>query len=149
MPGHNNMRNKKASMEISIVVLVLATLVLTIFSLYTFYQRAKDIKEEAYFGSSIESIYAKEETINFYIYNSMETAAGSFGGDKTQFNQIFSQEIGKYKKVMPELGQIDSQTSSITVGNKNVTAEFNIILGWKDEKFSASYNYSKNFMVGV
>lgn len=161
-------KNKKA-MSISIVLLVLATLVLTSFSLLTFYLRKDKIQEEIHTTRFLEDIYAKEEQINFYINEIMEKAVQATKESENfeeDFPINFLNELDKYKInnkfIMQELEQVQNQVNEnpdifVIEENKEgektvkkVTAEFQIIIEDKvtvedKELFSAVYTYKKTF----
>lgn len=155
------LKNKKAGMEISIVLLVIATLVLTTFSLYTFYTKQKSIEEKIYITRFLEDIYSKEEIINFYIDNILEKSIKNSSGDENKIIENFKQELGNYKNkdgkfIVSELSQIEEQVSqdNIKIENGKAVAEFEIMLkgnvAVKEKKaekelFSAIYTYKKKF----
>lgn len=150
----------RRGMSISIVLLVLATLVLTSFALFTFYLREKSIQEEIYTTRFLEEVYVKEEKINFYVQNIFDNSVRDFNRDEDVSKLInnFKQELGKYKInnkfVIAELEQVEGQINEehIKVKNNKVTAGFQITIksNVTDEKkekeiFSAVYTYNKKF----
>lgn len=154
------MKNKKGGMEISIVLLVLATLILSTFALYTFYTKQKSMQEKIYITKFLEDIYSKEEQINFYIDNILEKSAKDFNKEDSEEKLIenFTRELSKYKinnnYIVPELAQIEEQVNEEHIkydkDNQKVTAEFQITLEDKvadngKELFSAVYTYTKKF----
>jgi len=159
-----SIKNKKGGMSVSIALLVLATLVLSCFSLLMFYLREKNLQETIYI-SSLEDIYSKEEQINFYINKAMGSAAE--GSKNPEFSEAyfiinFLAEISEYKLengfVVPELEQLKNQINEENIEynaeSKIVSADFEIMLEDKivvkekkenKELFSASYAYKKKF----
>jgi len=133
------MLNNKKSMILAIILLVLATLALTSLSLYTFYQRERNIGEKIYVGKLLEQLYVKEEKINLYISMAMDDASKE--GD---FVENLKFELEKYKVVAPELSQLDEQMDNVKIGEK-IEAEFEIKLGMSEDVFSASHIYVKKF----
>ncbi len=139
----------KKAMTLSIVFLVLATLVLTSFSLFIFYQREKSIQEEIYITRFLDELYIKEEQINFYLNEIMKNAAANSKNEE-EFINNFKSELEKYKSVEPELSQIESQLNNIEVLDKEAKAEFKIVLEENFIKkgkviFSAVYTYKEKF----
>lgn len=59
--------NKKAKMEMSVLLLVLTTLILVIFSLYIFNTRSGDFRKEITTPSSIEEIYSASRVFEFNV----------------------------------------------------------------------------------
>lgn len=161
-------KNKKGGMSVSIALLVLATLVLSCFSLLTFYLREKNLREIIYL-SSLEDIYSKEAIVNFYIYEAMESAIKKSKNpdfSKADFITNFMAEINAYNlekgAIVMELEQLKQQINEESIKynaeSKIVSAEFQIIIEDKivvmeDEKekelFSASYTYKKKFEKAV
>jgi len=167
------MKNKRAVSSIAVVLLVFATLVLTIFALFTFYTKQSSFQEKIYVTGFVEGIYAKEEQINFYVDNIMEKAVEASAASKDaesfeeDFKNNFTTKLNKYKAqdgsfVVKELEQVERQVNENneifviedTIENgktiKKIEAEFTIVLNDKVEKdgkelFSASYEYRKKF----
>lgn len=150
-------KNKKAGMGLSIVLLVLATLILTAFALYTFYTKQSLIEEKIYATRFLEDMYSKEAQINFYIDNILEEAAESSEGREGGLVDNFKTELDLYKGaggsfIISELGQIAEQAdeSHIKIEDGIATADFEITLRGKveinnKESFSAVYTYNKLF----
>ena len=58
-------KNKKAKMEISVLLLVLTTLILVIFSLFIFNTRSGDFRKDITTSSSIDEIYSASKIFEF------------------------------------------------------------------------------------
>ncbi len=147
------MRNKKA-MSIAVVFLVLATLVLTVFSLFVFNTRANNLSKPIEL-TSLEGVYSREDSVNFYINEIMEKSVES-GISQDSFIINFLAELRKYKingvYVVSELSQIEEQADEnhLKVEDGKATAEFKINLKEKvtadnKELFSAIHTYNKKF----
>ena len=147
------MRNKKA-MSIAVVFLVLATLVLTAYSLFVFNTRADNLSKPIELAS-LEGVYAKEDSVNFYVNEIMEKSVES-GISQDSFITAFLAELRKYKingvYVVSELSQIEEQADEehLKVEDGKATAEFKINLkervnADKKELFSADYTYTEKF----
>ncbi len=152
------LKNKKAGMEISVVLLVIATLVLSGFVLLTFYTKQKSMQEKIYATKFLEDIYSKEEIVNFYINNVLENSVKDFNKEDGEVKLIlnFKNELNKYKinnnYIIPELAQIEKQVNEehIKIEDNKATAEFQITLEDKVVEngkaiFSAVYTYDKKF----
>jgi len=158
------MKNKKAGMSISIVLLVLATLVLSGYALFTFYTREKSVQEKVYVPRIIEDVYSKEEQINFYLDQIVENAALKtvvFEGESAEriFADSLKKELEESKDKngnfpIIELNQIEEQVKEENVEfdeeKGTIAIEFEIkiennaeIKG--KEIFSTSYTYRKKF----
>jgi hypothetical protein len=139
------MRNKRG-MSIALVLLVLATLVLTTFALFTFYSREKSIQEKIHTTRFLEDTYTEEDLINFYLQDIFDEAQGE---SEEEFVDSFKEELKKYKIdgkfLVDELGQVERQVEKIEVDEGKVMVEFQIELAGKSGAFSADYIYNKKF----
>ncbi len=146
-------KNKKA-MSLAVVFLVLATLVLTVFSLFVFNMRADNLSKPIELAI-LEGVYAKEDSVNFYINEIIEKSVES-GISQDSFIINFLAELNKHKingeYVVPELSQIEEQADKnhLKVENGKATAEFKInleekVITNKKELFSAIHTYNKKF----
>ena len=146
-------------MSIPIVFLVLATLVLTVFSLFVFSIRLSSLSKPLALAS-LDEIYAKEELINFYIDKIMEKSVKDFKLEYGEqgFIDNFKQELARYKQgndfVLEGLGQVEGQLKDenieIDEGNKKISLSLSMTVfggsSYKNtELFSASYTYRKTF----
>jgi hypothetical protein len=61
------LKNKKAKMEISVLLLVLTTFILVIFSLFMFNIRSDSLRKEITTSSSIDEIYSSSKIFEFNI----------------------------------------------------------------------------------
>ena len=151
------MKNKK-SMSISIVLLVIASLVLSGVALFTFYAQKDKLQAKIYTINFLDETYAKEEIINFYLQNIFDNAINglSTGWTQEQLIENFSEELNKYKIngefIMPELSQLESQLNSenLYIENGKIVAKFGIDLENqavqnKEILFSVKYHFEKKF----
>jgi len=63
----NILKNKKAKMEISVLILVLTTLVLVIFSLFIFNIRSDNLRKQITTSSLIDEIYSSSKIFEFNV----------------------------------------------------------------------------------
>jgi len=63
----NMIKNRKAKMEISVLLLVLTTLVLVIFSLFIFNIRSDSLKKDITTPSSVDEIYSSSKIFEFNV----------------------------------------------------------------------------------
>lgn len=141
--------NKKATMSISIVLLVLATLILSIFALFTFNLRDNEAREIVSYASYLEGIYAREEIINFYIQGIIDDIEVK---NKEEFISKFKQELGKYKDkqgdyLLSELSQVEEQIKeeNIDIAEGKLKITFNIEIEKNTENLDVAYAYKKSF----
>lgn len=150
-------KNKK-SMEISIVVLVLATLVLTIVSLFAFNIRGDKLVERV--NLDLDNVYAIEELVNFYVNKMIENSIED-NMNEEKFIENLKREFDKYKQgndfVLEELRQIEPQISKDNIKiekingiNKNVSITLEISISdsiFYDNKeiVFITYVYTKTF----
>lgn len=153
----NLLQDKKAGMPIAIMLLVVATLVLVIFTLYSFNVSKNKFGNSIYMTGFLDDVYSKEAMINFYIKSIVENIESpSSAGD---FASKFRQGLERYKNngeyIAPELKQVEEQAVSENVKNEN--GEYSITLSLKiednvkisgEELMSASYVYTKSFVKG-
>lgn len=89
------MKNKKA-MSLAIVLLVLATLILSGFALLTFNARENDISETIQITKFLRRIYSEEVKINFYVENILRGMEVK-GLSKDEFKNKFTTELIDYR----------------------------------------------------
>jgi hypothetical protein len=156
--------NKKAS-SISIVLLVMLTLLVISVSLFYFMLSKKDIDKKVYISSLIDSVYIKEEILNYEVQNILENSCKDYTIEdgKSAFISEFSDELDKYKNstggyYIPELKQAEEQLKEenieliqssngepnklilkivFTLGKSQVKAGF--------DEFKVDYFYTKEF----
>ncbi len=141
------MRNKRA-MSVSIVVLVLATLVLTVFALFSFVIKDTNIQSEILMTRFLEDMYSHEQEINFNINMIIQ---GINAKNKDEFISNLKSELTNSK--IPELVKLESQVNSDSVKQegKIFAIEFSIFLENKVDlgkdgiPIYASYSYKKTF----
>ena len=141
------MRNKKA-MSLSIVLLVLATLILSGFALFTFNMRQKEISEKIQITNFLENIYAKESKINFYAENILRKMDVK-GLSLEQFKDKFTTELNRPKKV--ETNWEFTINEPVSLDGKKAVISLTIKITGKgidkegEEIASSIYEYDKTF----
>jgi hypothetical protein len=145
-------RSKKA-MSLAIVLLVLATLVLTVFSLFAFGTRKNDLSDTIKLAN-LERIHAKEEVFNFYVDSIMDKAVVGIGSEdgEDQFIQNFRESLQYYKRggelFLEELNQVEEQLKDENIEIKEGKAFLNLNVKISDtleNKVDVSYSYTKKF----
>jgi len=151
-------KNKK-SMSISIVILVIATLVLTIVSLFAFNIRGDNISARISLAN-LDNVYVVEDLVNFYVYEMIENSIEE-GMSEEKFIENLKTEFNKYKQgddfVLEELRQIEFQINKENIEikeingiNKKVSIILEIsilesILDNNQEVIFVTYDYKKTF----
>lgn len=146
-------------MEISIVVLVLATLVLTIISLFAFNIRGDNISARVNLAD-LDRVYAIEELVNFYVNEMIENSIED-NINEEKFIENLKREFDKYKQgndfVLEELRQIESQINEENIeieksNGVNKKARISLKISTSDsilydnkEIIFITYSYSKTF----
>ncbi|MEK6859882.1 MAG: hypothetical protein AABX54_03635 [Nanoarchaeota archaeon] len=144
-------KNKKAN--IPITLLVLMTLVLTVYALYSFNTHMNKVSAEIKDSRFLDYIYARENEINFYVSDMIEMAALKSSEDKSLFIDNFRKELFKYKKnesfIFEELNQVEAQINNenVEMNDKEVSINLSIKIEKKfQDKFIISYLYKKKFV---
>ena len=145
------MKNKKA-MSIPIVLLVFATLILTIFSLFIFATKDNETKTLVSYASLLEDLYSREEITNFYISEILEEIQVT--EDETLFIQNFKKELDKYRfkdgkfpdSILSDL-YLQINEENIVIENKegNFLITFTIKVENQEKEISADHNYKRTF----
>lgn len=144
-------KNKKA-MSLAIAFLVLATLILTVFSLLVFNIRKNDLSGTIGLAS-FERIYAREEVLNFYVEDIMEQSVVNVETEQ-QFIQNFKETLSHYtyggEFFLEELNQVREQLMEGNTEIKeekiflNLTIKIADYVG-DDPEIYVSYKYVKKF----
>jgi hypothetical protein len=144
-------RNKKADSLMAILLIVMLTFVLLGLSFFYLAYRAEKIRQIT--SSGIENVYIREELINFYIQNIMDSSVKISGGNKATFISEFKKRVNLYKRngefTIVEFGQIEPQLQEdkiiIEDGKMGLPLEFKIS-GWTTEnEIYTEYFYRKTF----
>ena len=138
-------KNKKASTPIGVGIIVVLTIVLVFFTLYSFNVNNKNIQEKINYPNSLDKIYVQEELINFY---ANEILDNSIAKGKNNLNENVKVEIGRYKdkkeKYLVEgLKQLEEQTDKININGKDVSWKLNMTLSYSEENLKITYNYNE------
>jgi len=151
----NIIKNKKGVMSIAVLLLVLATLVLVIYSLFVFSIRSNSVQEYITSGVALEELYSRAVMLNFFLddicYN-----VGSGGNAISEFRAGLNQykdSNGAYITSIPyDLSQIESQLdgSHISYNGGLLKVNFNITMIStsyfadlsKGREFEVNYNYN-------
>ena len=140
------MKNKK-SMSLSIVILVIGTLILSGFALFTFNLRQKNISEQVQVTRFLEGIYAKESKINFYVENILRGMEVK-GLSKEEFESKFVIELNKYKEQGDDWNYEIKDTK---VSGEKITFSLKVTItkegrDTKDKQIAfATHTYNKTF----
>jgi len=144
-------KNKKA-MSLAIAFLVLATLILTVFSLLVFNIRKNDLSGKIGLAS-FERIYAREEVLNFYVEDIMEKSVVNVETEQ-QFIQNFKETLSHYtygrEFFLEELNQVQEQLMGGNIEVKeekvflNLTIKIADYVG-EDPEIYVSHTYAKIF----
>lgn len=153
MKIQKNMKNKRAN--IPITLLVLMSLVLTVYALYSFNTNTNKISTEIKDSRFLDYVYSRENEINFYVNNIVEKAALKSSGDRSLFIDNFKKELLKYKKnetfAPEELSQVEGQINNenVEINDKEVSVNLSVKIEKKfQDKFIISYLYNKKFSKG-
>ncbi len=122
------MRNKRGA-SISIVLLVVLTLILSAFTLFTFYSREKTMQGKLYSTRFLENLYAEEELINFYLQEIFDKTEGT---NTEEFKASFKEKLEEYKVdgvfIVNGLEQAEEQLDKIGVEEGKASVVFEIEL---------------------
>ncbi len=144
--------NKKAGVSISIVLLVLATLILVISSLFYFHIRADDLTGDISSAVFLEEIYSKEVKLNFYLENVFDKCSENFVSEE-EFVNCFIEKIELYGGsdiVVEGLEQIEGQLDEIVFDGRKLGIEFDLLIEEDfEDGLSVSYEYKKSFEAEV
>lgn len=158
---NNILKNKKGAMALATTILVIATLIITIYALFTFYTVKLDKSKNMGLYSNIEDLYIKEIQLNFLIEKIVENAALG-ERDKKAFLNKLKLELNKYKSPagnflnIPDLQQVESQLKEENIIEKegNLSLRLNLIVRHEIKDayltlFDASYSYQKDFITDI
>jgi hypothetical protein len=126
----NILKNKKAKMEISVLILVLTTLVLVIFSLFIFNIRSDNLRKQITTSSLIDEIYSSSKIFQFNVRHIAEQAANE--------NKINSENdfINKFKSEFYKQFLVNQKVYS--------PLEYGVY-----EKFNGMMNDPKNYEIKI
>jgi len=144
--------NKKADMSIPIVLLVLLTLVLTSFSLYSFVLREKNIKETMQVPLIIDIVYIEEAELNYYLQDIFDRSVSL---NSVEFINNFENELAKYKGedgiyLNKWLEQVEGQAENVEIDDGRISLVLDIEMKGrqtvgKQDVMGLDYNYKKVF----
>lgn len=147
-------KGKKAGMELSIVLLVLATLVLVVSALFTFNFRIGALERNMKIYNNVEGVYAQAKILDFTLREIIVKFENNKNGEIIAF---VNDSIHRYKNETYSiygLQQVENQLNSehIKAENGQVSAKFQIIFvdqTW-DEKnpqyLDYKIKYTHNFV---
>jgi hypothetical protein len=90
------LKDKKAKMEISVLLLVIVTLILVIYSISAFYLRASKISSQLTSYEGIDEIYSSSERYTFNLRNIGQEVVNGGANDEGTFISGFKSELSKY-----------------------------------------------------
>jgi len=153
----------KRAMSISIVLLVIMVIVtigicLAYFILYTI-----GTGNTIHISDSIDSIYVRENYLNFYINDIFEKSTQNFkiSDGKAKFIENFKNNLNGYKDVngnyvVSDLGQVEAQVNegNVNLDNNMISISLNLVLIGVNEngvvvKYGYNYLIQKDFATGV
>ena len=159
--------NKKGGVPIAITLLVLATLLLTSFSLVYFAKKSTTNNKKIYSNGISEEVYSKAMLLDFYTQEITDKAAKKTisSGDisKENFIDNFNNELNRYKLengkfIIEELAQIENRLNqdNVIIQDKNNGKEFSVTFdisiykeisdnGKIKKPVSINYTYTKAF----
>jgi hypothetical protein len=147
-----NILKSKRSMEISIILLVIATLIIASYSLFTFYGGRNRVNEKAQITGILEDLYSRESQINFYLTDIVEKIEiKDKRNPEKEFLDGFEKGIYEYNGqsgyAFSEFAQIKSQlkTGNLEISDNKIKIKLNIITSKEGDGVSAVYNYTKVF----
>lgn len=141
--------NKKG--ETSITLLVLMTVLLVGATLFLFVVDSANIKEEISDGRFLDEIYVKEEKLDFYVNEIMESSIEKSKNSlnfKEDFVGNFSYELEKCKKseeLDDEFLQILNALNDLEIANEKVILRVNFPIKYETDSFKAVHQYTKTF----
>lgn len=148
----NKMKMNKKGMEVSVILLVIATLIISSYALFTFYGGRQKVDEKVQIKGILEDLYSQESQINFYLENVIEKISISDKQNpEKEFLDGFQKGIFSYKGqsgyAFPELLQVESQlkTENLKIADNKIKIKINIITSKDGAGVSATYNYTKVF----
>ena len=145
----------KRGMSIAIVLLVLGTLILCTYSLYSFTTRDKYFEDTLGVSQLVGTAYEREQEINFFIQDILNSIKNPSNED--DFISKFSSELDKYKvngEFYPiELEQVKKQLVSENVIKENgrYGVKLSITISASNEgknakRDSVNYTYERRFL---
>jgi len=147
------MKNKKANT--AIILLVLMALVLAGATLFIFNINQGKVETKIQDYSFLNSVYLKENQMDFYINNILEDVIKNFDVNegKDKFIEKFKIELEKYKQtdgsyLVKELEKVNEQVEEIIFDrlNKKIALNLDIRLDEKlNQDIEIAYAYKKTF----
>ena len=144
--------NKRADMSIPIVLLVLLTLVLTSFSLYSFILREKNVEETIQVPLIIDVVYIEEAELNYYLQDIFDKSVSL---NSAEFINNFENELSKYRDdggiyLNKWLEQVEGQAENVEIDNGNISLVLDIKMKGRQTEgkrnvMTLDYNYKKRF----
>lgn len=123
-------QNKKALMSLAIVLLVFATLVLVIFSIYVFNFRQTGTIEAITSFKEVDALYADSELLNFYLRDICSKISSKTDPVAEFKNELQNYKLDSGEYVFPILYQIESQVDAEHIwisNNGELIVEFDSI----------------------
>ncbi len=139
-----SMKNKKASMSLATVILVILTLLLLVSSLVTFSMKKAKIEETISSPKEIENAYLEAEIIKFHLRQISE----KIGKDNPI--EDFTKELENYKNskglyVVPDLIEVNSQLNSKHIRIDGNYLKIDLDLVRSEQGFSSDVSKVKEF----
>jgi len=163
MMNWNKKRNwNKKAVSLSILILVLACVSLSLWSLFYFSIKEGEFNQRIYIHTEVDEVYVKEVLINFYIQDVFDKAVEDlkFEEGKEGFVEKFKKELNKLKdkkgkypiddlKEIEEVVDQENFESKIDLSEEKLILSLDIVVKNDnlDERVGAdvTYSYKKDF----
>jgi len=146
--------NKKGTASIAIVILVIATMILFVFALYTFNIRSKSAKDLVLYSDNIMDVYGTNELISFSVYEIMGQIDKPTGKDDfiAKFNAILDKYAPLPYNLVSVKNQLKPENVEISSDGKKLTFKIELVTSTRinsgnSEAFSVSYNFVKEYVM--
>ncbi len=136
--------------QIATGIYVFLALGLSFFAIYVFITHSGKVENEILDSSFLDSVYLKEDELNFYIDFLMERSVRGVEGEE-EFILRFKEELENYniadeflnEKLKEVAMQVDSE--SVEFSDEGVSFDLSIKIGDSWEGFKVSYFYEERF----
>ena len=151
------LKNKKAKMEIAVLLLVIVTLILVVYSISAFYLRASSVSSQLNSYKGLDEVYASFEVYGFNLRNIGQEVVNSGANSEESFISGFKSELSKYFNAHEKLFSVQEYTFYSDVLSslndpKNYELQIedkNIIFNIKNQRVSIDFNDNKNLIKSI
>lgn len=143
-------RNMNKRGDISVLLLVLMTIVLTGAALFIFNTNTGSVGTEIINSRFLDKIYFKEDKIDFYVNEAIESSLFGFDRSEKDFVSKFKKEIDNYSEtdVWNELEKIKNNFNeeNVEISGNEVTVKISVKIDENlEDKLIVSHLYEKSF----